>query len=202
MFQAEAQISSDSVQYISKLEIGKKKSKVFSGRDSSLTLIIDTLIMKDRSKLAFYGKKDVTMKVKHAIIGKRAFIFGTDGKNNGSKLSINIGFDQLGTLFISTAGLNATNGSRTFPNGNGGSVKLHYLSTAVIPQFTDKKQKAYIDIDNKAGGYSVNPQSEIQNILSQIGTGYRPLGRLPQGQIYSGSPGIDGQVEIEAINEL
>ena len=201
-FQATAQTSSDSVQYISKLEIGRKKSKVFSSRDSSLTLIIDTLIMKDKSKLAFYGKKDVTLTVKHAVIGKRAFIFGTDGKNNGSELSITIGFDQLGTLLISTAGLNASNGFRTFPNGNGGNVTLHYLSTAVIPQFDNKKQKAYINIETKAGGYNVNPQSEIGNILSQIGTGSRPLGRLPQGQIYSGSSGVDGKVEIKAIDEL
>ena len=200
-FQVLAQTSTDSVQYISKLEIGRKKSKVFSSRDSSLILIIDTLIMKDKSKLAFYGKKNVSLTVKHAVIGKRAFVFGTDGKNNGTNLLINIGFDQLGSMFISTAGLNASNGFRTFPNGNGGNVKFHYFSSAVIPQFDNKKQKAYIDIETKAGGYNVNPQSEIGNILSQIGTGNRPLGRLPQGQIYSGSSGVDGSIEIKAIIE-
>lgn len=202
IFILQAQAQSDSVQHISKLEIAKKQNKVFSGRDSSLTLIIDTLIMKDQSKLAFYGKKDVTLKVKHAIIGKRAFVFGTDGKNNGSNMDIRIGFDQLGSLSISAAGLNAMNGTRTFPNGNGGKVSVHYLSSGVVPQSTNKKQNAYMTIDTKAGGYSVNAQSDIRNILSQIGTGSRPLGQLPQGQIYSGSAGIDGKSEITAIKEL
>jgi hypothetical protein len=192
----------DSIQHISKLEISKKKSKVFSSRDSSLTLAIDTLIMKDRSRLAFYGKKNVKLQVKHAVIGKNAFIFGTDGKNNGTDMDIIIRFDNLESLLISAVGLDARNGTRTFPNGNGGKVTVRYLADGVIPQSENKKATSYLAVDTKAGGYSVNAQSDISNILSQIGRGARPLGTLPQGQVFSGSPGIDGKSEIKAVSEF
>ncbi len=196
------QAQTDSIQHIPKLEIAKKKSKVFSSRDSSLTLTIDTLIMKDRSRLAFYGKKHVKLQVKHAVIGKNAFIFGTDGKNNGSDMDITIRFDNLESLRVSAVGLDARNGTRTFPNGNGGKVTLKYLSDGIVPQSEDKKASSYLSIDTKAGGYSVNAQSDIRNILSQIGRGARPLGTLPQGQIFSGSPGIDGKSEIISVSEF
>ncbi len=66
--------------HIGKLSIGKKKKEVYSGgRDSSLVIRIDTLIMADRSQLVFYGKKDVKLDVGHAEIDKRAYVFGTDG---------------------------------------------------------------------------------------------------------------------------
>lgn len=200
LFQAQAQ--TDSIQYISKLEINKKKAKTFSSRDSFLTLMIDTLIMNDRSRLVFYGKKDVTLQVKHAIIGKDAFVFGTDGKNNGSNMDISIRFDNLGSLTISAIGLDALNGTRTFPNGNGGKVSLKYLSDGIAPQSENKKESAYLSIDTKAGGYSVNAQNDVKNILSQIGRGSRPLRQLPQGQIYSGTAGIDGTSKVIAISEF
>lgn len=192
----------DSLQHISKLEIGKKKKKVFTSRDSTLTLIIDTLIMKDKSKMIFYGKKSVTLKVKHAIIGHNTFIFGTDGKNNGSDMDITIHFTQLKSLAVSALGLDAFNGTRTHPNGNGGNIDFKYLDNGVIPQTTNKKASAYLSIENRAGGYSVNARSDINNILSQIGGGTRPLGRLPQGQIYSGSAGIDGKTKLQAVSSF
>jgi hypothetical protein len=196
------QAQTDSIQHISKLEIKKKKSKSFSSRDSTLILTIDTLIMKDRSRLVFYGKKNVKLQVRHAIIGKNAFIYGTDGKNNGSDMDITIRFVGLESLTVSTAGLDAQNGTRTFPNGNGGKLTLKYLTDGIVPQQVDKKEKAYLSIDTEAGGYSVNAQSDIRNILSQIGRGSRPLGGLPQGQVYSGSPGVDGKSEVIAVTEF
>lgn len=202
LFLLNAQAQTDSIQHFSKLEISKKKSKSFSGRDSTLILTIDTLVMNDRSKMIFYGKKKVELRVRHAIIGKDALIYGTDGKNNGSNMDISIRFDNLGSLMVSAAGLDAQNGTKTFPNGNGGKVNLSYLSSGIAPQQIDKKENAYLSIDTKAGGYSVNAQSDIRNILSRIGRGTRPLGQLPQGQVYSGSPGIDGKSEVKAISDF
>lgn len=193
---------SDSVQYISKLEIKRKKAVNFSRGDSSITLVIDTLIMNDRSRLEFYGKKNVTLKVKHAIIPKRAYISGTDGRNNASNFDITVRFDELGSLFVLAGGRDANNGTRTFPNGNGGKVTFNYLADGISPQQDDKKLNHYLIIDTKAGGYSVNARSDLYNIYSRIGGGSRPLGQLPQGQVYSGSPGIDGKSELKEISEF
>lgn len=192
----------DSVQHISKLEILKKKKKVFGGRDSTLTLVIDTLIMKDKSKLVFYGKKKIILKVKYAVIGKNTFIYGTDGKNNGSDMDITIHFDQLKSLSVSAIGIDAHNGTKTHPNGNGGDIAFKYLDDGIIPQNLNKQEPAYLNIDNRAGGYSVNAQRDIGNIISQIGGGTRPLGRLPQGQIYSGSIGFDGKTKVQAVSSF
>jgi len=191
---------SDSVQYISRLEIKKKKSVNISRGDSSITLVIDTLIMNDRSRLEFYGKKNVVLKVKHAIIPKRAYISGTDGKNNASNLDITMRFDELGSLFVLAGGRDAQNGTRTFANGNGGKVVFNYAGDGIVPQQEDKNQEHYLVIDTKAGGYSVNARSDLYNIYSRIGGGSRPLGQLPQGQVYSGSPGIDGKSEVKEIS--
>lgn len=199
---AGVQAQSDSIQHISRLEINKKKTRLFSDRDSNIILSIDTLIMKDKSKLVFYGKKNVQLQVRNAEIGKNAYIFGTDGKNNGSDMAIDINFNELGSLTVSAAGLDAHNGIKTFPNGNAGNVTLSYLNAGIIPQQNNKKEPNYLFIDTKAGGYSVNAQSDIRNIMSRIGRGTRPLGQLPQGQIYSGSPGKDGKSEVHAITEF
>src|SRR5690606_4670721 len=108
--------------HIGKLSIGKKKKELYSGgKDSSLVLRIDTLIMADRSQLVFYGKKDVKLDVGHAEIDKRAYIFGSDGKNNGTDFDIRMRFNKLGALYVLAGGQDArNNGSRTFPNGDGG----------------------------------------------------------------------------------
>lgn len=187
--------------HISKLEIQKKKKEVFSGRDSSLVVYIDTLIMKNRSQLVFFGKKDVQLHVRHANIGKRAYIYGTDGKNNGTDFDINVRFEELGALYVLAGGQDANNnGSRTHPNGDGGDVNLAYDNDGIIPQTEDKKSANYLHIDTRAGGYRVNAQSELRNIYSMInhGTAGRPLGNLSQGMVYSGSPGRDGEVTLEA----
>jgi len=190
----------DSVQHIPRLEIKKKKNVSLNRGDSSVTYLIDTLIMHDRAQLEFYGKKNITLKVKHAILSKRAYISGTDGKNNGSNMDITMRFDELGTLYVLAGGRDANNGSRTFPNGNGGKVVFNYLADGITPQQQDKNAAHYLKVDTKAGGYSVNSRSDLYNIYSRIGGGGRPLGQLPQGQVYSGSPGIDGKSDIKEVN--
>src|SRR5690606_28375314 len=108
--------------HIEKLVIGKKKKEIFSsGKDSSMVVRIDTLMMADRSQLVFYGKKDVKLDIGHAEIDKRAYLFGTDGKNNGTDFDIHMRFEKLGALYVLAGGQDArNNGSRTFPNGDGG----------------------------------------------------------------------------------
>ena len=187
--------------HISKLEIERNKKEVFSGRDSSLIIYIDTLVMKNKSQLVFFGKKDVKLHVGHATIEKRGYIYGTDGKNNGTDFDIDIGFGKLGSLYVLAGGQDANNnGSRTYPNGDGGDVSLAYDGDGIIPQTDNKRAAHYLHIDTRAGGYRVNPQSELSNIYSMInqGTVGRPLGNLSQGMVYSGSPGKDGKIEVKA----
>ncbi|PPL04683.1 hypothetical protein SAMN05444682_101473 [Parapedobacter indicus] len=188
--------------HIGKLAIGKKKKEVFSGgKDSSLVLRIDTLLMADRSQLVFYGKKDVKLDIGYAAIDKRAYIFGTDGKNNGTDFDIHARFEKLGALYVLTGGQDASNnGSRTFPNGDGGDVNFTYDSDGIVPQTEDKKSDHYLQIDTRAGGYRVNPQNDLSRIYSLINMGApgRPLGNLSQGQVYSGTPGRDGKSTVKA----
>jgi len=188
--------------HIGTLSIGKKKKEVVSGgRDSSLVVRIDTLIMADRSQLVFYGKKDVKLDIGHAEIDKRAYIFGTDGKNNGTDFDIHTRFEKLGALYVLAGGQDArNNGSRTFPNGDGGDVNFTYDSKGIVPQTEDKKFDHYLQIDTRAGGYRVNPQSDISRIYSLIDMGApgRPLSNLSQGQVYSGTPGRDGKSTVKA----
>jgi len=186
---------------IAKLEIDRKKKEVFAGKDTTLVAYIDTLVMEDRSQLVFFGKTDVVLHVGHAEIGKRAYLFGTDGKNNGTNFDIDIRFGGLGALYVLAGGLDANNnGSRTHPNGNGGNVNLVYDSDGIKPQTDDKKAPHYVQLDTRAGGYRVNPQNDLNNIYSLINRGSpgRPLGNLAQGTVYSGSPGKDGKSTIKA----
>src|SRR5690606_24086201 len=83
---------------ISKLVLDKKQKEVFDSRDSSVVIYIDTLIMKDRSSLQFYGKKEVTITVKLAEKGGRGIITGVAGKNNESNVYSAFVFHQLRAL--------------------------------------------------------------------------------------------------------
>ena len=184
--------------HIGKLELGKKQKKVFNDRDSAAVVYIDTLIMKDRSSLQFYGKKDVKLVVKHAEIGDRAFISGQAGKNNASNFDMDINFKKLGSLYIIARGQDANNGMRTDPNGDAGNVNLLYDPAGITPQTENKKQKNYVFVDVTPGGLHVTPSSEISNIYSRIALSSPGLRGLPQGQIYSGSPGKEGKVTIKS----
>lgn len=191
----------DSVKHIGKLEIDKKKRELFTGGDSTLSLHIDTLVMHDRAQLVFLNKKKVNITISHAVIENRAYIFGTDGKNNGTDFDLDVKFEKLGTLYILAGGRDAHNsGVRTYPNGDGGTVRLRYDKTGTHPQTADSKAPNYLRIDTRAGGYHVNPQNDLRNIYGLINSGPigRPLGRLSQGVVYSGSPGTDGESSIKA----
>lgn len=183
-------------QHITKLIVGKKDKKTFNSRDSSAVIYIDTLIMKDRSSLQFYAKKDVKLVVKHAEIGKRVFISGVGAKNNASNFNIAINLQKLGSLYIIASGLDAMNGTRTYDNGDGGNVDLRYSAQGITPQSTDKKAANYLHIDVSAGGRRLNPNTDLNQIYSQIALSAPGLRGVPQGQIYSGSPGIEGKATV------
>lgn len=185
------------VEHIAHLELGKKDKKVFNKGDSSMILKIDTLIMKDRSKLEFYAKKDVKIEVGYAEIGKNVVITGQDSKNNATNIDLDINLNKLGSLFIIARGIDAFNGTKTHPNGNGGNVNLTYDPNGLTPQSTDKKANHYVFIDVQPGGLRVNPHSEISQIYSRIAMSQPGLRGMPQGQIYSGSPGKEGKAEIK-----
>ncbi|MGN0003023.1 MAG: hypothetical protein ACI35V_06295 [Sphingobacterium composti] len=183
---------------ISKLVLNKKEKKVFAERtkDSSAVLYIDTLIMKDRSSLQFYGKKEVKIVVGYAEIGERVFISGMAGKNNASNFDIDINFQKLGSLYIVARGQDAMNGTRTYPNGDAGNINLVYDPSGITPQKEDKKAKKYLHTDVTPGGLRVTPTSDLRNIYDQIRSSAPGLRGVPQGQIYSGSPGKEGKVTI------
>lgn len=187
-------------EHISKLELGRKKKKVFNSRDSSAVIHIDTLIMKDKSSLQFYGKKDVRLVIKHAEIGKGAFISGIGGQNNASNFDIDINLKKLGSLYVIARGQDAMNGTKTFPNGDGGAVNFHYNPDGITPQMDNKKQANYVYIDVSAGGRAINPVSDLNQIYSRIATSAPGLRGLPQGQVYSGSPGKEGKATISSFS--
>lgn len=184
-------------QHFDKLVLNKKEKKVFSERDSSAVIYIDTLIMKDNSSLQFFGKKDVKLIVKHAEIGNKALISGQAGQNNASDFDITINFQKLGSLYVVARGIDAFNGTKTFPNGDAGNVNISYDNEGISPQTTNKKDKNYLFIDVTPGGLHVTPSSEVANIYSRIATSAPGLRGLPQGQIYSGSPGKEGKITIK-----
>ncbi len=189
----------ENMQHISSLNLGKKEKKVFSSRDSSITLHIDTLIMGDKSSIQFIGKKEVKLIIGYALISKNAAIYGTDGQHNGSNFDISINIQKLGSLYLIARGQDAFNGTKTLPNGNAGNVHIQLAKQSIQPQQTDKKAPNYIFVDLRPGGLNVNATSDLRNIYSQIklSSGTGGLRGVPQGQIYSGSPGKEGKLTIE-----
>lgn len=183
--------------HIEKLSLDKSKKKVFQDRDSSSTIYIDTLIMKDKSSLQFFGKKDVKLVVKHAEIGNNVVISGQSSKNNASNFDLDFNFKKLGSLYVIARGMDANNGTRTNPNGDAGDVTLTYNANGIEPQTTNKKDKFYLSIDVNPGGLRVTPTTELTNIYAQIARSPSGLRGVPQGQIYSGSPGREGKVIIQ-----
>lgn len=183
-------------EHIARVELGKKKKKTFNSRDSSAVIYIDTLIMKDKSSLQFYGKKDVKLVVKHAEIGKNALISGMGGQNNASNFDIDINLQKLGSLYVIARGQDAMNGTKTHPNGDGGTVNFKYDPSGITPQSDEKKQTGYVYIDVSAGGRAINPVTDLNQIYSRIAMSAPGLRGMPQGQVYSGSPGKEGKATI------
>lgn len=182
--------------FISKLELLRSKKKVFDSRDSVLVLKIDTLIMEDRAALQFYGKKHVTMVIKHAEIGDRVNFTGRGGQNNASDMDIHIRFNQLGSLYIMADGQDANNGMRTHPNGDGGNVRLYFDPNGIRPQQEQSKEKHYLHINVSGGGQHANAAGDVRRILDRIRRTGNGVRGLPQGQIFSGTPGRDGEVAV------
>jgi len=191
-------------QRIAKLELRKKEKKTFQGRhgDSTSVLYIDTLIMGDRSSLRFFGKKEVKIVVKHAEIGEKAVISGLAGANNASDFDIAMNLQKLGSLYVIARGLDATNGTKTHPNGDAGTVRFAYDGSGITPQSADKKAKNYLFVDVSPGGRTTNPTSDLRQIYSRIATAPAGLRGMPQGQIYSGSPGREGRVFLMVNEDL
>ncbi|MCL7986884.1 hypothetical protein M8998_02900 [Sphingobacterium sp. lm-10] len=187
-------------EHIGKLVLSKKKKKVFQnkGRDSTITVRIDTLIMKDRASLQFYGLKDVKLEIGYAEIGKDVVFSGIGNKNNASNFDISVNLAKFQSMYVIARGIDAMNGTRTNPNGDGGNVTFHYATSGLTPQQEDRKAKQYLTIDVSPGGRRVNPPTDIALVMSRIGMGGPRLGGIPQGQVYSGSPGREGKVVVEA----
>ena len=187
-----------SEQHIEKLVLNKKEKKVFNSRDSSVTVYIDTLVMKDRSSLQFFGKKDVRLVITHAEIGNNVFITGNGARNNASNFNIEVNFNKLGSMTVVARGQDAMNGTKTHPNGDAGNVTLIYNANGIKPQTTDKKAKNFLVVDVRPGGLNVTPSSDVNRIYDQIKSAPTGLRGIPQGQIYSGSPGKEGEVIIKS----
>jgi len=189
--------------HIAKLELRKKEKKTFQGRhgDSTSVLYIDTLIMSDRASLQFFGKKEVKIVVKHAEIGEKAVISGVAGANNASNFDIAMNLQKLGSLYVIARGLDAMNGTKTHPNGDAGTVRFAYHSAGITPQSADKKAANYLFVDVSPGGRTTNPSADLHQIYSRVASAPPGLRGMPQGQIYSGSPGREGSVSLVKSGE-
>lgn len=185
---------------ISKLVIDSKKTHYFKQGDSTVFVIIDTLIMKDKASLYFTAKKNISLTAHEATIGKNCILTANDTKNNGTNLNLNVNFEQLGSLYVDVSGFEARSGNRKFDNGNGGKVNLSFLSGGKNPQSADKNRPNYLSINNKAGGYTVNPQTDIAVLFQQMRNGAPGrFGGLPNGRVFSGNLGKDGTTSINPV---
>lgn len=191
----------EGIEFPNTLIIKKGNKFVFDRPDSDSTLYLklDTLILEDKASLEFYGYKDVTLDIGHSIIGKRALIKGSFKENHAAHISLKTRFDKLESLHILAAGQDANNGFRTHDNGNGGNVEVHYSFAGIEPQTTKKRQKHFLDIQNQGGGKFINPTVEVGRVLSNIHSTNGRIVGLPQGQVYSGSPGKDGKTIIKGF---
>lgn len=198
--QSQAQKTKENTLYLSNLQIKKGKKQVFDEpfKDSILYVEIDTLQMADKSSLQFYGFKEVHLQVNHAVLGKNTYISGIFKENHASDFNLKFHLHKLGSLYVIAQGKDANNGFRTFANGDGGDVVFLYSQSGIIPQTQKRKDRNFLGIQNEGGGKAINPNAEVGRILSQIGTSGARMGGLPQGQVYSGSAGLDGKTRIEA----
>lgn len=187
-------------EHIPRLELSAKEKLVFSGKDSIIHLKIDTLIMKDRSVLNFFNKKQVILEIGYAEIGEKVKWIGQDGKNNGSNFDVTIHLAKMGNLYVDAGGLKATRGRNALPHGNGGHIQVSYSKTGIAPQISDRKAPHYFRANVIGGDNVADSRSEIQMLQSQIGTGQMALAGLPQGRIYSGTPGNNGTVSLKRID--
>ncbi|MBE7175342.1 MAG: hypothetical protein INR69_03015 [Mucilaginibacter polytrichastri] len=194
-----AVFAQENVMHIAKLEVPKRKKHMLRAnnpKDSTLNVMIDTLIINDKADLQFFEVKKALVTVKHAVIGKQGIISGMDAHNNGTNMELKMRFDAIGSLFIISRGADYQTRPK-FGNGDGGNVKLEYDSSGATPQFDDHRTERYVGVLNPGGGKAVNPWTDMYVIRSRIAMGSgvigRPLTNLPQGRVYDGTPGTDGK---------
>lgn len=192
------------VQKIEKLVLKKRQKYTFQGRDSMATIVIDTLIMADRSSLLFPGKKELKLVLNYASIGEECLLSGNDGKNNGTSLTLSANFAKLKHLVIDVPGLDAKMSNRKYDNGDGGKVTLNYLAGGIKPQLSDPNKEGYIEINTRAGGYLTNAQTDLYAVYSRLNSGVpgRPLSQLPNGRVFSGGLGRDGKASVKEVASL
>ena len=192
--------------YLSRLVLTAGQKYTIKNVDSNVHLRIDTLIMKNRSKLIAFGKKNLVLTIKHAIIEDKCVISGSDGHNNGTNIDLRINIIALGSLYINARGLNFREGNPNYIIGKGGNISIHYLGTGLTPQLNRPHQNRYIGINNKGGQGSINPVSDMYVIKSQIADGNliqgRPLSMLPNGTIFQGSDGLAGKSSVIEVKNL
>src|SRR5690606_17214798 len=144
------------------------------------------LLMADRSALQLFGQNAATLHVQHAQLGDDVAVLGQAGNNEPPALDIDSKFVGLPSLYIVARRRHATIGTKTHPNGDAGNVHLVYDPSGITPQTTDKDAKHYVKADVSAGGRSVTPSADLNNIYDMIARSPRGLRGIPQGQIYSG----------------
>ncbi|MFD3000717.1 hypothetical protein ACFS7Z_10125 [Pontibacter toksunensis] len=122
---------------IPKLEIARGETYVVENRNQ---LFVDTLIMHDKSTIAFDPSQYGVLEAKAVYIGKRCLItsrgkngkdgfrnnFGTDGTGGGS-LTLTLNFKELDDLTIDTRGGDGGRGV----NGKNGRMGSNDFTTAI-----------------------------------------------------------------------
>jgi len=186
-----------------KLVIQKGKSFTLHTSDTSGSLLIDTLIMEDRSQIQLWGKTEFTILAKNAYIGHNCLISGQDGQNNGTNFQIQMRLVSLDKLYIVACGRNRQYGNPDYPNGDGGDVHFFYTEDGLIPQTDRPRQNRYLSVNVQGAEGSLNPASDISILKSQINQGGRVGNALPglrQGIVYEASPGENGDFELGILN--
>lgn len=168
-------------------------------KDTTNTLILDSLVLKKKSSLVISNKKNFTIKANYIILEDKTSISAHDGKNNGTNLNISGNFLKIGKSVIDVSGLTYLTGEDKFPNGNGGELTLMYHEGGLHPQATKHKSKNYIEVLTKGASTNINPWNDINNIWYRInlgsGLGRSPSG-LPNGKVYDATIGNDGKLKI------
>ncbi|MGV8879997.1 MAG: hypothetical protein ACOH2A_13310 [Sphingobacteriaceae bacterium] len=66
--------------------IENKKARDLLSKDSTDSVIIDTLVMKGNSGISLYSKSAFKISINHAFIGKNCELYGSNGKISGRPL--------------------------------------------------------------------------------------------------------------------
>jgi hypothetical protein len=186
------------------------------GEDLSIpsdTLMLDTLIMKEGSKLTFLRKSSLLV-VAHAVIGMNCVFsasgrHGSDGTSytkhgengeNGRALTVSLRFESLGSLLVDARGGdggwggNSHDGGSGGRGGDGGDINFFYLAPHFVVVLEESREHS-LQFNNIGGfgglggkGEAV-PQPPVQS--SYYGTRYVSSTGF-KGQ--DGAPGANGRM--------